>query len=436
MTYQCNKCYAVLKIYLIKLFIVISHLYVAEKSNNPTDVDFIPSVFQEMAVPKRPSQKRTTKNSSSDFVNAFDQGKKKRKISHNSVWESDHSYCYVPEKKQKIEMSELEMLRLENIKLKKEKEHLENKSNCIEEVIGSDANCLRYTGLPSFEIFSAISEYLLEQAEKNFKRFSSKHSAGAKKKLTFHQELLLVLARLKTGIFQFDLANRFKISEGQMSKIFSEWLNFLFLELKCLFECPDAGTAKMNSSECFDNFADVRMIIDCTEIFTQQPKKSQSRKEVYSNYKSHNTIKFLVGMSPNLGVTYVSKGWGGRASDTYITINSDVFLENLKEGDSIMADRGFGTNQISSQLSAQGVNIVMPSFKGRERSQLSKSEVVSSEKCSKARIHIERIIQRIKTWHILDRDQQLKMHDIIEQVFTVVAYLTNFQTSIIKPNYR
>ena len=140
-------------------------------------------------------------------------------------------------------------------------------------------------------------------------------------------------------------------------------------------------------------------------------------------------------MSHNLGVTYVSKGWGGRASDTFITLNSDEFLENLKGGEMIMADRGFGTNKISDQLSAQGVKMVMPSFKGRERSQLSRAEVLNSEKCSKARIHIERIIQRIKTWHILDRDQQLKMHDIIEQVFTVVSYLTNFQTSIIKPSH-
>ena len=38
-------------------------------------------------------------------------------------------------------------------------------------------------------------------------------------------------------------------------------------------------------------------------------------------------------------------------TDTFVTINSDAFLENLKEGDSVMADGGFGTNQIGSQLS-------------------------------------------------------------------------------------
>ena len=294
-------------------------------------------------------------------------------------------------------------------------------------------NCLRYTGLPTYEVFDSVVEYLYQQAESNFARFSLKKRCGPKRKLTFTQELLLVLARLKTGMFQFDLANRFQISEGQVSKLFYEWLNFLYLELKLLFECPDSETVTSNSSHCFEEFSDVKMVIDCTEVFTQQSKKSQSRKEVYSNYKSHNTVKFLVGMSPNLGVTYVSKGWGGRASDTHITINSDNLLESMKPGDQIMADRGFGTNKISDQFSAQGVEIVMPSFKGRNRSQLSKKEVMKSEECSKVRIHIERIIQRIKCWHILDREQQIKVHDIIEQVVTVVAYMTNFQTSMIKP---
>ena len=423
-----------LKIILILFLYILFKMYVSGKSDDPTDVDYVPTIFSSVAYPKTPPLKRKSTNSSNKMVEELG-SKRRKKIQPKdciNVWDSDHDYCFNPSKKCS-EMSDYDKLLLENERLKKEV----NGSVCdIEQIIGDKVNCLRYTGLPCYEVFDSLVEYLFQQAEVNFARFSLKKKSGPKKKLTFSQELLLVLARLKTGMFQFDLANRFQISEGQVSKLFCEWINFLFLELKMLFECPDSESVKANSSQCFDEFKDVKMVIDCTEIFTQQPKKSQSRKEVYSNYKSHNAVKFLVGMSPNLGVTYVSKGWGGRASDTHITINSDKFLENMKPGDQVMADRGFGTNKISDQLASQGVEIVMPSFKGRNRSQLSRQEVLKSEECSKVRIHIERMIQRIKCWHILDREQQLKIHDIIEQVFTVVAYMSNFQTSIIKPRQK
>jgi hypothetical protein len=45
----------------------------------------------------------------------------------------------------------------------------------------------------------------------------------------------------------------------------------------------------------------------CTEIFVQNPSKLDARKQVYSNYKHHNTFKFLVGVSPQMGITYVSR---------------------------------------------------------------------------------------------------------------------------------
>ena len=55
-----------------------------------------------------------------------------------------------------------------------------------------------------------------------------------------------------------------------------------------------------------------------------------------------------------------------------------------------------------------------------------------SAECSSARIHVERIMQRIKVYHILDGDLRLSMRYSAEQIFTVCAYLTNFQNPILK----
>ena len=50
------------------------------------------------------------------------------------------------------------------------------------------------------------------------------------------------------------------------------------------------------------------LVIDCFEVFMERPKGLMARAQTWSNYKHHNTIKFLIGISPQGSITYVSKG--------------------------------------------------------------------------------------------------------------------------------
>ena len=131
----------------------------------------------------------------------------------------------------------------------------------------------------------------------------------------------------------------------------------------------------------------------------------------------------MFGLSPNQTFNFVSKASGGRASDKHITLSSEDFIDALSHNAVIMADKGFNT---AKELKEKGVNLVIPDFKGRNRSQMSAEEVAKCEKFSSCRIHIERIIQRIRTFYIFDRTMHISLQDITEQMFTVYAYLTNF----------
>ncbi|XP_075733039.1 uncharacterized protein LOC119161702 [Rhipicephalus microplus] len=151
----------------------------------------------------------------------------------------------------------------------------------------------------------------------------------------------------------------------------------------------------MSPSFITSDYEGTTCIIDCTEVFLHRPMKLMPRAQTYSKYKAHNTVKFLVAIAPNGCIMYVSNVVGGRASGKFIT--ADCGIENLLgHGDEIMADRGFSQ---SRNLELQGVNLNMPTFT-KERPQLSEGDVTRSRRIVSLRIHVERAINRIKTYRI------------------------------------
>ncbi|XP_070537880.1 uncharacterized protein [Ptychodera flava] len=298
-----------------------------------------------------------------------------------------------------------------------------------------------YTGFPSYEIIFALFEYLEQKAQNlqywrgnqyatydHHKKSEESGKPGPERKLSLEEEFFLVIVRLKLGLLTVDLAYRFGISQSTVSRVFTTWINFLYTELFQICTMPDRDELNQHKLLSFSRFPDTRVVIDCTEMFTQSPSSLTARKQVWSEYKHHNTVKFLIGIGPNGAVTYVSNMWGGRASDKYITKNSD-FLDYLSHGDAVMADRGF---TVSADLSSVGVSLNIPAFKGSERDQLLPAEIEHSRRIAEARIHIERAIGRIKNFHIFDSEIKLTMKPLAEQIFTVCAFLINFQSPFMR----
>ena len=73
-------------------------------------------------------------------------------------------------------------------------------------------------------------------------------------------------------------------------------------------------------------FGNCVCILDCTEIFIERPSNLQARAQTWSEYKDHNTIKVLVAITPQGTISFLSKAFGGRASDNYISQNIVMFL--------------------------------------------------------------------------------------------------------------
>ena len=70
----------------------------------------------------------------------------------------------------------------------------------------------------------------------------------------------------------------------------------------------------------------------CNNGQLQRPTNLKARVQTLSNYKHHNTAKFLIRISPQGAITFVSKGCCCQVSDIHLTENCGV-LENFFIGD-------------------------------------------------------------------------------------------------------
>ncbi|XP_052224775.1 uncharacterized protein LOC127840402 [Dreissena polymorpha] len=224
----------------------------------------------------------------------------------------------------------------ENENLKRENRML--KGNLSEKILQTNDDVNFYTGIKSWNIFSKFHKVIsplvnrrwngVVSVIKNVRRFSEKTRSGPERKLSSKSEFLLMLMKLRLGTLNKDLAKRFGISEALFSRIFFAWLRASYLVLRSLVYIPEQDALIATKTQRFRVLPDLHSIIDCTELFIETPKDLFLQTQTWSDYKHHNTLKFLVACAPNSCIIYVSPVYLGRATDKAITIDCG-FLDQL-----------------------------------------------------------------------------------------------------------
>ena len=101
--------------------------------------------------------------------------------------------------------------------------------------------------------------------------------------------------------------------------------------------------------------------------------------------------------------------------------------ELWSDGDSVTADKGF---TVHDELARVGVSLNIPVLlDGRDYP--TKAEVKANQTIAPVRIHVERAIQRIKTYSIIRNEIPVTLHGSINQIWTVICLLTNLGPSLI-----
>jgi hypothetical protein len=294
-----------------------------------------------------------------------------------------------------------------------------------EEFMKNDSVICFYTGLPNYNTLALLVKYLTSGLPNH------------KGSLSLFQEIFLVLMKLRLNLEQEDLAYRFQIDQSTVSRIYHKWILIMGDKLRSVIRWPTRDEVRQTMPfEFRQSFSRCVCIIDCTEIFIERPSDLKTRAETWSNYKQHNTIKFLIAISPQGIVSFISKAWGGRTSDKYLTEQSGL-LDNLIPGDLVLADRGF---TIHDNVGLQCAEVKVPPFtKGKK--QLSRREVDMSREISHVRIHVERVIGMIKQKYKILQGilpittlKDSKGNTLIDEIVVTCCALCNICVSIVPFN--
>ncbi|CAK1585392.1 unnamed protein product [Parnassius mnemosyne] len=181
-----------------------------------------------------------------------------------------------------------------------------------------------YTGCDDYEHFMFIFSLFGEEVNdlKYYPTMKPSHGAHV---LTPFNEFFLTVMKLRRNTSNIELSFRFKISESSVSNIFITWINYLYCKLKDLNLWVSKKVLD-NNMKILGKTNTCTIIIDCTEIKIEKPKNPASQQLTYSNYKSTNTLKVLVGVSATGCVTFVSDAYGGSISDRQLFEKSNIIL--------------------------------------------------------------------------------------------------------------
>ena len=245
----------------------------------------------------------------------------------------------------------------------------------------------------------------------------------------------MTLMRLRHNFSFQDLGYRFSVHTSTASRTFDCVINVLFIKLQHLVSWPDRDALLATMPMCFRKHCPkCTVIIDCFEIFLERPTNLLARAQTFSAYKHHNTVKYLIGITPQGTIRYISEGWGGRVSDKHLTENCGL-LNLLLPSDVVLADRGF---DIQEAVALWAVKVTTPAFmKGKK--QLSGIEVEQTRRIANIRIHVERVIGLLRQkYAILSETQPIDAVQtkngsipILDKIVTTCCALINLCDSVI-----
>lgn len=290
----------------------------------------------------------------------------------------------------------------------------------IEDVLQKDKDLAASTGISTLLEFKKLCEAVdyvtlaLNIDETKFKMSSS-------------QRVLMTLMKLKLNLSFLCLSSFFHVHPTTCTDYFFYTIDILHAVLSQFIVWFPKEKINQSMPIYFKEFQDTRVVVDCFEVRITKTKCLNCTVRTYSHYKGTNTVKILLGVAPCGTITFVSKVYGGRASDKFI-FNDSKLAEKCEPQDAIMADKGFA---IEDECANANLKLYRPPFFDSNKKQFDEEENTLCRKVARARVHVERAIQRIRLFKILNDKLQWLFMSNIDKIIRVVCALVNLSSPIL-----
>ena len=204
----------------------------------------------------------------------------------------------------------------------------------------------------------------------------------------------------------------------------------MYFQLKEINTWPSKKIVQQHMPDSFGQmFGNTRVILDATEVPIAKPKDVNAQSSSFSTYKNRNTLKTMIGCTPQGLISFVGDSYGGSASDRQLIERSELYTDSgrFEAGDSIMADRGIMVQDLFANKNASVNTPTM--LKGK--AQFEPHEIVRDRRIASKRIHVERVIGLAKTFKILKTELTAEKRQLGSRIIFVCFMLSNFRTSIV-----
>lgn len=240
-------------------------------------------------------------------------------------------------------------------------------------------------------------------------------------------KIALTLCKLKLNLSFLCLGPICGVSDRTAYSYFISTLNILACALEVAKYWPEKEEILANIPDCFRKYSKTRMVLHCTEVPVEKPSCLQCRTHLYSHYKSCETVKVCVGITPCGMISFVSEVFGGRAADKAIVEASGILDKLLPLADAVMVDKGF---IIEKECDERRIELIRPPF-ASSLHQMSQADTERNRDIARARVHVERAIQRMKVFQILHSTLPWSLVPFMDRIMTVVVGLVNLSPPIL-----
>lgn len=409
------------------------HFISGEMSRDCTSPDFVPSIFPKPKRIKKPNVNpdfvpsvslfpKDKKNKRSNMETDGAPNKRKTEMTLHSPEATSSNTTLLAGKDIVIEWPDLVDLTVQHSQLQKaytdlqaELDGLSAKNERLKEdlhrvlprfsfasVKGDDEQLLFLTGL-----HVVVFDWLVSQVAAKIERVLPE--------LTTCDHLLMILMKLKLGLCDKDLAYRFGIQEGSVTRLCQTWLPALTAVLKPLVAWPSAEIiSKSRPSILKGKFRRCRCIIDCPEFVLARVGENKEKQE--------STRKYFASVTPSGAVSFLSLGYSGATPERQI-INESGFLHLVDPRDEILANSQIS---IRDELAALGAVLHVPDPNDGKQTQKSDTE----KQFCHIWTYVKKVIEWWKEFHMLQKVIQEPYADLLDDVLIVCAVLTNVNMSL------